>query len=257
MKWIGQLLVFVSLTAGALSAASAYHAWLDLPDAQLVGLTLNDGAGVKRNDKQQYVPRFPKGHVLTAEDLAELRRPQPAPGGEQVNLTAVRVKEFSFVRWQHKWGLTVFVVSMVGMVAGSLLTRYATRRRRGAAEQEEAETETVGPDAALRTIADDLVRLQKTLATQKDPHLREQAVVEQIGRLQQEHVPDFVETHAELIDRLGIGHAAEVMDRFAAAERSINRAWSAASDGDADEADQSLAAALTALDEARQRLNSP
>jgi hypothetical protein len=177
MKWIGQILILVGLTAGALSAASAYHAWLDMPDDQLEGLTLNDGAGVKVNAKGEFVPRFEKGHVLKAEDLEQLRQLQPSVDGKEVSVTAVRVKEFSFARWQHKWGLTIFLVSMVGMVAGSLLTRRAARRRRPAGGEEAEEAESLGPGAALKAITEQLARLLDTLAKEKAPHLQEQAVI--------------------------------------------------------------------------------
>jgi hypothetical protein len=254
MKWIGQILIFASLTAGALSAASAYHAWLDQPDDQLVGLTLNDAAGVKINAKGEFVPRFTKGHVLTADDLEQLRRLQPTAGGKRVSITAVRVKEFSFARWQYKWGLTIFIVSMIGMVAGSLLTRRAARLRRPAIDEEAEEAESLGPGAALKAIAEQLVRLQETLAKEKAPHVQEQAVIEQVGRWQQNEIPEFVDAHPELNERYGVVRAAEVMERFAVAERSLNRAWSAASDGDADEAAEALEDARLILEEARARL---
>ncbi|MEQ8789266.1 MAG: hypothetical protein RIC55_23430 [Pirellulaceae bacterium] len=255
MKQLGQILIFASLTTGALSAASAYHAWLDAPDEQLVGLTLNDGAGVKL-EQGKAAPRFKKGHVLTAEDVEALRIPQPTLDGTTVDVTAVRVKEFSFARWQHKWGLTIFIASMLGMVGGSLLTRRASKRRQAVVDEEAEVAESLGPGAALKAIADRLVRLQDELAKTTDPHGREQAVIEQVGLWQQNEIPEFVDSHPELIDRYGIVRAAEVMERFAAAERLINRAWSAASDGDAEEAEAALVEAKTALDEARQRLKA-
>jgi hypothetical protein len=57
-----------------------------------------------------------------------------------------------------------------------------------------------------------------------------------------------------LNERFGVVRAAEIMERFAVAERSLNRAWSAASDGDADEAAEALQEARLVLEEARARL---
>ena len=65
-----------------------------------------------------------------------------------------------------------------------------------------------------------------------------------------------MESHDDLIQQCGIGHAAEVMDRFAAAERQINRAWSAASDGVLEEAEACLAEATMYLDETTARLKA-
>ena len=115
MKLLGQLLIVVSLVTGALSAATAYHAWLDLPTEQLVGLTLNGDAGSQLNDQGDAEPLLKKNHVLTAEDVSRLREEQKSPYRGEFFISAVRVKEFSFARWQHKWGLTVFVVSVVGL----------------------------------------------------------------------------------------------------------------------------------------------
>jgi hypothetical protein len=256
MKLLGQLLIVVSLVAGALSAATAYHAWLDLPTEELVGLTLNSDAGARLNDKGQAEPLLKKDHVLTAEDVAVLRKLHRSPYRGTFEIYAVRVKEFSFARWQHKWGLTVFVVAMLGLLGGSLLTRRAARRRRAAARRAASPDAAASPEAALRAVAEELTALEKSIQEQRDESARLRVVVERVGALQRHQVADFIESHDDLIGRLGIGPAAEVMDRFAAAERQINRAWSAASDGVLDEAEQCLAEAAALLEETAKRLHA-
>ena len=254
MKLLGQLLIVVSLVTGALSAATAYHAWLDLPTADLVGLTLNSDAGSRLDDTGKAEPLLMKDHVLTAGDVALLRGLHQSPYRGTFNIHAVRVKEFSFARWQHKWHLTVFVVSIVGLVAGSVLTRRAARRRRAAARRSEAAGDAVSPEAALRAIVEELAALRKALTEQKSEPARLRTLVDRVGRMQRHQIPPFVESHDDLIQQLGIGPAAEVMDRFAAAERQINRAWSAASDGVLEEAEECLAEATVFLEETTARL---
>jgi hypothetical protein len=51
-----------------------------------------------------------------------------------------------------------------------------------------------------------------------------------------------------------MGGYAELMDRFAAGERQINRAWSAAADGYLDEATRCLSNVPAMLAEAEQKL---
>ena len=57
------------------------------------------------------------------------------------------------------------------------------------------------------------------------------AVTETLGEVQQNELLTFADAREGLIAKLGLGPFASMMDRFAEAERSINRAWSAASDG--------------------------
>ena len=49
--------------------------------------------------------------------------------------------------------------------------------------------------------------------------------------IQATHLAAFVEARPELIGRYGIAGFARIMDSFAAGERTLNRAWSAAADG--------------------------
>jgi hypothetical protein len=258
MKALGQLLIVASLVAGALSAATAYHAWLDLPLEELVGLTLNDNAGVMLDEQGNAAPLFKKGRVLTADDVRQLRRPQPTRSGGGSLIAAVRVKEFSFTRWQHKWGLTVFGLAIAGMAGGALLTRRAARRRRiaqaGAARGQDARDSAATPAAALQRISTALAALRQDVEREADNHVRLKIIVERVGEMQRTAIDAFLEMQADLVDRLGMGAAAEVLDRFAVAERQINRAWSAASDDALDEAQSSLAEAAALLDETAARL---
>ncbi|MFU8829682.1 MAG: hypothetical protein ACNA8P_09650, partial [Phycisphaerales bacterium] len=82
-------------------------------------------------------------------------------------------------------------------------------------------------------LADDLAR-----ATTEDEKL--EAIVRRIGFIQRDDVPAFVADRPALVNRLGLGGYAELMDNFAAMERQLNRAWSAAADGHLPESETCL-----------------
>ena len=69
-------------------------------------------------------------------------------------------------------------------------------------------------------------------------------------------MPAFAAGRAELINRMGLAAYAQLMDRFAATERQINRAWSAAADGVEAEVNDCLATAAILLEETIERLGA-
>ena len=79
-------------------------------------------------------------------------------------------------------------------------------------------------------------------------------ILERLSELQRTHLNAFVEARTPLIARFGLGKFAEIMDRFAACERQINRAWSAAADGVFDESLESLHNANELADEVLLRM---
>lgn len=66
---------------------------------------------------------------------------------------------------------------------------------------------------------------------------------DRLGGLQRGELMDFVASRERLVAQLGLGGYAALMDQFSAAERQINRAWSAAADGVQEEAISCLALA--------------
>jgi len=69
---------------------------------------------------------------------------------------------------------------------------------------------------------------------------RLKAIITRLGALQRDAIPRFIESRPRLVARLGLGRYAEIMDVFAAMERKINRAWSAAADGHLPESQAAL-----------------
>lgn len=229
MKSIGFLLITVSLAVGVVSVVTAYTPALSLPDAALVGLRLNAPAGLQRDEQGDpvvgdggaLVPLVPTNTELTPELLAALR----ADGVQYV-----RVREFSWGRWPGRWW---FALACVGLLVGATIVKRETRRQlaEAAGQRERAE----GPETAL-----DMMRREVAALLEQWPELtaaeRLETTLERIGRVQREHVSAFAVARDTLVARLTLAGYAQLMDHFAAAERQINRAWSAAADGVEDEA---------------------
>ena len=252
MKLLAFILITASLVLGTLSAATAYIPQLANVDADM-NLTLNAPAGLADEQPDDAdAPRIP--FVNPSDDVHD---------GAEVKLSAelieqlrergverVRVKEFAFGRWDGRW---VFLLSCVGLVIGAGLVRHQAARTVAAAiaaERPPAET----PEYALRVVHDEVRALREKLASVTSTYDRTDLIVETLDRLQHEHLDVVADATAELTARLGPAGYARLMDRFAAAERQLNRAWSAAADGVLEEAMDSLERGEALLEEATARM---
>ena len=79
-------------------------------------------------------------------------------------------------------------------------------------------------------------------------------ITDRLDGVQQTHLAAFVDARPELIGRYGIAGFARIMDAFAAAERTLNRAWSAAADGVLPAAVEALEIGMAHLEETQRRL---
>ena len=240
MKILGQLLVWISLAGGVLSAATAYLSSLDAADEELVGstrlITVEKEELAERGHQldTEYVP-------VTAELLAEL---------DTGEVRDIRVKEFSFKRWRGKW---YFLLSLVGLLAGGLLTRFRARPPQ-AAETDAAAADT--PRHTLEALHGEIDRLRRELPEMPGQSARLDAIVGRIGQLQKTHMQSLVDARETLISMLGLAGYAALMSSYATAERQINAAWSAAADGVYEEAAACLDGASTLIAETRRELHS-
>lgn len=254
MKLLANLILTASIIVGALAASTAYIAPLSLPDEQLVGLTINQPAGRVAQPDGSYKPLVPDHTTLTAEHLQALRDHRYDAQGVEREVRFVTVNDFDPGRWI---GLGPFIAAMAGLALGAWLMRTASRRELARAEPAAATTAAAAatPEESLETIISIVESLRRDLPGLPDDHAREHAVLERIGEVQSTHAPAFIDARTRLIARLGLGGYAELMDRFAAGERQINRAWSAAADRAMYESTPALDAAAALLAEARDRLN--
>ena len=259
MKHIGNLLLVIAVTVGALSASSAYVIPLDsVTVEQLTGMTLNAPAGLQvgEDGAPTKAPLAAKGDVITAELAAQLK----AQADQDLRLnddtppvSRVQVQQFRIGLWPGKW---FFLLSVLALVAGGYLVKTAGRREIEAAHEEHKES-GVAPEEALTRMKMVVDQLILDLPGLDSDEARNERIVEQIGGLQRDEVQFFVEARTLLIARLGLGGFASLMDRFAASERQINRAWSAAADECFDEAWECVNRASPLIEETMGRLQAP
>jgi hypothetical protein len=254
MKLLASLIIAVSLVIGVTGAMTAYLVPLTLTDDQLVGLHLNAPAGLQPVDPARPVdttertPLAQRGDVITPELLQALR---------DQNVVRVDVKEFVLRGWVHGWGMPLFLVGVVGLIAGAIRLRKANRallmQSAAASVDGHAVRGMPTPEVPFRAIRDGIDRLRRDLPG-LTPEAKLPAIMETFGEAQRTHIPAFVAMRPQLIARLGLGGYAQFMDSFAAAERQLNRAWSAAADGVLDEALERVELAGVLLDEAAAKL---
>lgn len=276
MKLLGNLLMTLCLITGCLAAATAYRP--RTANDAIVGATQTAPAGARdktetelttlradldagRITSEQYVrqrealvaivPPAPQGGVITEEARAQMTATD-ADGDPVARF--VKVKEFSLTRWPHAW---LFGLSALGLFAGAMLVRTATKKQLAAVTTSPGAqgAEKVGdPAHALtqtRAICERLLRELPSMPSDKD---RLDAIVDRLGEAQKTHLAAFVDARPRLIAKLGLAGYAELMDRFAAAERQLNRAWSAAADGYLAEATRCLSNVPGMLAEAEKKL---
>jgi hypothetical protein len=241
MRLLGIVLLIVAVVVGLLAASTAYLVSLDRPADELAGLTLSADAGEGTTKTKVREPALRKGAALTPESVERLR-------GQGVSY--VRVREFDLGRWPGRWA---FAAAIISLVAGAGLLRTASRRALVSAEGTEARELPEQALQAIKATVQDLVRDLPGLRTEQE---RLRAILDRLGAVQKTHMPAFVEARTVLVARMGLGGYAELMDRYAAAERQIYRAWSAAADGVYAEALGCLETASVYLDEALTHLTS-
>jgi hypothetical protein len=244
MRALGSILVIASLVLGSFAVATAYHVSLRGPNLRnVIGLHLASDAGVRLDasgspvlDEQgRRVPivraRDEQGEptIITNEMLNEL-------GAGTASAPVIRVMEFRWSLWGRAWW---FAASVVGLVAGAALLRADQRARRQAAAAGRAAGGAGRARDAFEHVRAAVHSLRDELPSSPET-VRLEVLLERIGQLQRTDLRDFVDAREELGHLVGARRCAELMDHFAAMERQLNRAWSAAADGVWEEARASL-----------------
>lgn len=245
MRFVAWTLIIASLVVAVVSAVTAYSPKLIWPDQRLRSsdgepLTLGAPAGkIVIDGKEQPIAK--SGDKLTPELLSQLRAAE---------LRRVRVKEFSFSRWSEWW---VFALGCVGMLAGAMLMRVANARQLETVEEGKSAPDQ-GAESALEQLRQELNKLRRQISAATDGDGRLKLIDKRVEQMISEHVPPFLAARSLLVSRLGLAGYAHLMDSFAAGERQLNRAWSAAADGYEEEALSCLENAAVLLDEAQKRM---
>ena len=253
MKLIGYLIIAVCVITGALSTITAYHIDINkLTDEQLMVsdsayVHLNHGAGIVQTDHAEGaahdpVPLYEQGAELTPDVLAALRAS---------DVGRVRVKEFSYARWDMWW---LFAISVVGLIAGGMMVKASVRKEIAEADAASALNPSGTPAGALARILEIVESLETDLPGISNEHEQMQTIIDRLDEMQKELSMQIVEGRTLLIGKLGMRGFAEFMDAFSRLERTLNRAWSAAADGVGHEAMACLDEAFEMKDFVRSKL---
>jgi len=269
---VANLLVWASVVVGLVASTTAYSPRLDaipvdLPEEEL--LVLGAPAGVQPGDPR--TPLYGPGTVLTAEVVEALRANRRPGAPDEPTAIRVKVKSFDLGRWDHWWA---FLVAAAGLVGGAVLFRTDAKRTAAASIGRAANVDPTvatgaafgdattpphaaeGPERALAEARAELDALVRDVAEMRTDQARTDAIIERVGRVQRTHFAAFVDDRPVLTARFGVGGYARIMDRFASAERILNRAWSAAADRVAVEAIECLHEGVARLADAERELRA-
>lgn len=226
---------------------------LPLEGVENVQLQLADHDPASAEAKQQRKPyegqvlaeefTFQKIDEITAGSFIDEPVAQRIVDAGVLEVEAKVLKQFSWQHWQGKW---FFVGGVVAMFLGMLLKRSAA----SVVESEEGESTGYGALVALL----DRGRLEVTALADRADGLGAREIHEALDPILAEVCQPFVDGRETLRRRFGARGFAAVMGPFAAGERWLNRAWSAAVDGYEAEARESLREALEPLEDAREAL---
>ena len=237
MNWLANAIIWVSLALASFASVSAYWPSLEVAAASVAPLTLTEDAGEAPDDSAK--PLVQKGTQLSTDIVAQL---------QAANVKRVQVKEFAWSRWSGRYW---FIVASVGLIAGAVMLR-----RGNAAEvtaSQEIRVAADGEDTLLSQVVEQLDALISD-ATDSQALLPLADIVTRIEQIQLGPLASFVESLPQLVSRLGVRRYAQVMDRFAASERLLNRSWSGAVDGADEDCRDSLRQSREALGKAAEML---
>lgn len=152
-----------------------------------------------------------------------------------------KTQPWSTINWT--WYLISALVCVLGIVA----IRISKRADGIKSEQSQANYSTLAINIDL--VITNLQQLKKSQA-----EMRPSEMVTFIDDQLADGLREFADAREAIIPQQGLHHYADIMTQFAAGERAINRAWSAAADGYVDEVEICLERANTFFQNARQML---
>lgn len=244
MKFFTPLLLCLSLALGTIASMTAYLPRLDAVEqatAAGIGLELAAPSGKATGPDGTVVPVAFAGERLTPDLVAKLR----GAGVERV-----RVRQFSFARWSHRW---LFAASCAGLAVGAALVRRAGRKTPADSTNGPAGG-GLSPGAALASTTDALRRLDSEMPALRGTDGGMRRVTEILGELQATHLDAIVQSRGLLVAAGGLAGFAAFMSAFSMMERQVNRAWSAAADDAGDEVADCVKRALILSDDAERLL---
>jgi hypothetical protein len=154
----------------------------------------------------------------------------------------VAVIDVETVRWDYFSGCAG--VGVIGVAMMRLVDRQQKQSAHRVSANIDALTESL--DRIVQNIKD--LNADKADINTYDVHKR-------IDELFKDDLLTFVEARESMVQVYGLQAYADVMSSFAAAERYLNRCWSASADGYIDEVNMYLERAANQFRESRERVN--
>ena len=148
---------------------------------------------------------------------------------------------WSTINWP--WYLVSAFVCMLGIVA------IRISKRTEAVESEKSSADYSILEENIELVIKNLGTLRKS-----QDELRPTEIVAFIDDQLMDGVREFADAREAIIPQKGLHGYADIMTQFAAGERAVNRAWSAAADGYVDEVTMCLERADTFFQNTRQML---
>ena len=159
--------------------------------------------------------------------------------------TVYRIKaqpdEWATINWT--WFIGSIVVGVVGIAVFRLGRRVSSTQF----EKNQADFATLSP--AIDRLRQSVAAIKNELST-----LAPSDITKRIDDTCAEDFNTFAEARESIIEEKGMAQYANVMTQFAAAERAVNRAWSAGADGYLDEVESCLERAGILLENTRNLL---
>jgi hypothetical protein len=194
--------------------------------------------GVKQvREREEIKPIAIKDEELTPQLLELLR---------ENDVEFVKSASFDPTIWFGLWPSWVFVASVLVLLGSAMMVRAASKApdkkapEYGAAQEGGPQGVPTEPLAIAQAMRLEVEAVAQEVGATADGKRQLALIVDRLGEVQRTLVPAFAASRPTIISRMGMGGYAQVMDIFAASERAINRAWSAAADGHVEEARQSL-----------------
>jgi hypothetical protein len=235
MRLLAFLLIWISLGVGAVAATTAYSWRIPAQGAEAFMLGTDAGGATTYAVLGADAGKDARGAAIAKAD--EPLTPEVVEALRAAGVERVRVKTFKPGRWTH---LPLFGAACVGLLAGALLTRLSAARTARLADRAAEHADAVTPERAIAGLRAVVATLLEELPALGDRHGACRTITDRVGDATGGLVPAVVDQRERLVGRMGLRAYAGFMDVFAAGERQLNRAWSAAADDALDESIEAL-----------------
>jgi hypothetical protein len=241
MKYVGPLLFAIGVIVAISGGAKVPAFRIEEAEEKIAKEKKDEEANGKEKTPKEIEPQSENELRESALEKIVAEKEKEKKKEEDKNKKA---KEIKFEMPDTKWYFTIGIV-LAGTGLGFWWKDIFAARSNSS-------------DAASDTIGNPLSLLKETTVALNSLELVDPTADELCGIVDEilaNSVMPMIEVRQRLIDTLGMSTGAEVLVIAAAGERLLNRTWSAAADGDIDEALDSIRKATQAFAEAQETVN--